>query len=65
MPGMSGPELQQELARLKSAIPIVFIAASDDISIPRLLQRGAVACLTKPFSEAAIFEAVNTALTRE
>jgi FixJ family two-component response regulator len=66
MPGMSGPELQQELARRKSGIPIVFITAfSDDTSIPRLLQRGAVACLTKPFSEAAIFEAVNTALTRE
>jgi FixJ family two-component response regulator len=65
MPGMSGPELQQELARRKSNIPIVFITAfSDETSLPWLLRRGAVACLIKPFSEAAILEAVNTALAR-
>jgi FixJ family two-component response regulator len=65
MPGMTGPELQQELARREAAIPIVFITARpDDRTLAGLLRRGAVACLTKPFSETAIIEAVNAALAR-
>ena len=63
MPGMSGPELQQELSRRQRAIPIVFITANGDQTVrPRLLARGAVECLFKPFSEAALLEALNTAL---
>lgn len=63
MPGMSGPELQLELARRKHDIPIVFITANTDDSLrPRLLSRGAVAYLRKPYSEAAMIEAVNAAL---
>lgn len=63
MPGMSGPELQLELARRKHDIPIVFITAnSDDNLRPTVLKRGAVAYLTKPFSEAAMLAAVNAAL---
>jgi FixJ family two-component response regulator len=63
MPGMTGPELQLELARRKHDIPIVFITAnSDDNLRPRVLKRGAVAYLTKPFSETAILEAINAAL---
>ncbi len=65
MPGMTGPELQQELARRNAGIPIVFITARpDDRTLAGLLRRGAVACLTKPFSETAIIEAVNAALAR-
>jgi FixJ family two-component response regulator len=63
MPGMTGPELQQELARQRRDIPIVFITAhSIDRVRPQVLKRGAVACLFKPFSETAILEAVNAAL---
>ena len=63
MPGMSGPELQLELARRKHDIPIVFITANTDDSLrPRLLTRGAVAYLRKPYSETAMIEAVNAAL---
>lgn len=63
MPGMTGPELQLEIARLKHDIPIVFITANSNNNLrPRLLKRGAVAYLTKPFSETAILEAVNAAL---
>jgi FixJ family two-component response regulator len=63
LPGMSGPDLQQELTRRGNAIPIVFITAQGDTSLgPRLLARGAVACLLKPFSDDALLEAVNTAL---
>jgi FixJ family two-component response regulator len=62
MPGMTGPELQQVLARRRQRIPIVFITAhSDEKIIPLVLQRGAVACLTKPFSEEAILQAIRAA----
>jgi FixJ family two-component response regulator len=63
MPGMSGPDLQQELTRRRQMIPIVFITAHGDRAMrPRLLARGAVECLLKPFSEAALIDAVSTAL---
>ena len=63
MPGMGGHELQLELARRCHEIPIVFITAhQDDTLRPRVLARGAVECLFKPFSDAALLEAVNTAL---
>jgi FixJ family two-component response regulator len=62
MPGMTGPALQEELIRRRHDIPIVFITAhSDDRIVPRLLERGAVACLYKPLSESALLEAVNRA----
>src|SRR5262245_13881565 len=45
LPGLSGPELQQELGRSGKRIPIVFITAQGDRSLgPRLLAAGAVAC---------------------
>jgi FixJ family two-component response regulator len=63
MPGMSGPDLQRELARRRQRIPIVFITGHGDDTIrPRLLARGAVECLFKPFSEAALLDAITTAL---
>ena len=63
MPDMSGPELQQELIRRQQEIPIVFITANGDQTIrPRLLAQGAVECLFKPFSEAALHDALNAAL---
>jgi FixJ family two-component response regulator len=63
MPGMSGPELQQELVRRGREIPIVFITANGDRTVrPRLLAHGAVECLFKPFSETALLDALNAAL---
>jgi len=63
MPGMSGPDLQQELRRRRQEIPIVFITARNDETIrPHLLAQGAVECLFKPFSEAALLDALNAAL---
>jgi FixJ family two-component response regulator len=64
MPGMSGPELQQELTRRGQQIPIVFITAYGDVAVLRRLRaRGAVRCLVKPFSDAALLDAVDAALT--
>jgi FixJ family two-component response regulator len=63
MPGMSGPDLQQELTHRRQKIPIVFITASGDRTVrPRLLAQGAVECLFKPFSEVALLDALNAAL---
>ena len=63
MPGVSGPDLQSELARRRLELPIVFITANHDSTLrPRLLARGAVECLFKPFSETALLEALQTAL---
>jgi FixJ family two-component response regulator len=63
MPGMSGPELQKELNRRKIKIPIIFITGHRDEALrSRLIQQGAVACLIKPFSDAAMLETLNSAL---
>jgi FixJ family two-component response regulator len=65
LPGMSGPDLQQELMRRGQPIPIIFITAQGDKSLPALLiGRGAVACLLKPFSDTALLDALHTALER-
>ena len=63
LPGMSGPDLQEELMSRGNDIPIVFITAQDDKTLrPRLIARGAAACLFKPFSDTALIEAVEAAL---
>jgi FixJ family two-component response regulator len=63
MPGMSGVELQRELARRGKHIPIVFITAHAEPSLRQLvLQQGTSACLFKPFSDTVLLEALNTAL---
>jgi FixJ family two-component response regulator len=66
MPGMTGPDLQRELARRRQEIPTVFITAHADETVrPRMLQQGAVECLFKPFSEAALLDALNAAFHLE
>ncbi len=63
MPGMSGPELQQELTHRHLQLPIVFITANRDETFRlRLVERGATACLLKPFSEAELVRALGAAL---
>ena len=48
LPGMSGPDLQQERNVSEKPIPIVFITAQGDKSLrPRLLARGAVAWFSR------------------
>ena len=63
MPGMSGPDLQQELKLRRQEIPVVFMTAQRDETIrARMLERGAVDCLFKPFSDTALLDALNAAL---
>jgi FixJ family two-component response regulator len=65
MPGMSGLEVQEELKRRGQAIPIIFITGQKDEEIRKqAFRQGAVKFLHKPFSDSALFEAVNAALSR-
>lgn len=62
MPGMSGPAVQQELMRRRKMIPIVFITAHLGENVrSKLIEQGAVECLSKPFSDTALREALNAA----
>ena len=66
MPGMSGPGLQRELKLRRQKIPIVFITAQREVTVrPQALGQGAIECLFKPFSDTALFDAVNSALHRK
>ena len=63
MPGLSGPEVQKELSRRGFVAPVIFITARPDGAVrSEVLGAGAVAFLVKPFSEAAIIDAINAAL---
>jgi FixJ family two-component response regulator len=64
MPGMTGIELQAELKQRESQIPIIFITATRDETIrARVVELGAVACLTKPFTEADLLEELRSVIT--
>jgi FixJ family two-component response regulator len=61
MPGMTGPELQRELAIRRRNVPIIFITAQREEALrPRLLKLGAVECLLKPFNETDLLQALDT-----
>ena len=65
MPGMSGLEVQEELKRRGQAIPVIFITGQKDEEIRKqAFSQGAVNFLYKPFSDSALLEAVNAALSR-
>ena len=63
MPGMSGLELQRQLAVSNSDLPIIFITAHENEDQRRqALEAGAVAFLYKPLFEEALLDAIDTAL---
>ena len=66
MPGMSGPDLLRELTRRQQRIPTIFITAhGSDATRPQLIAEGAVDCLLKPFSDTALREAIDAALSAD
>jgi FixJ family two-component response regulator len=63
MPGMSGPDLLNELLRRGYRIPVIFITALEDACEHSQLRHGdVVECLIKPFSEAQLLKALSAAL---
>lgn len=66
LPGLSGLDLQQELARKGLAIPIVFVTAHGDVPMSvQAMKAGAVEFLTKPFREQQLLDAVQQAIDRD
>lgn len=65
MRGMSGLELQQQLAKANYKIPLIFITAhaSDREARTRALQAGAIDVLYKPFKEEILLKHVYAALS--
>jgi FixJ family two-component response regulator len=61
MPEMSGLELQRHLLA-SHPIPIIFITARNGKSREQALRAGAIAFLTKPFSDEALIDSLHTAL---
>jgi RNA polymerase sigma factor (sigma-70 family) len=64
MPGLSGLELQRQLARAESPLPIVFITGHGDIPMTvRAIKAGAVEFLPKPFRDQDLLDAIEQSLT--
>jgi len=62
MPGMTGLELQQYLARKGIRIPTIIITACDEAGMrERCTSAGAIAYLAKPVPQAALFAAIEAA----
>jgi FixJ family two-component response regulator len=60
LPGLSGLDLQEELATAKIDLPIVFVTGHGDIPMTvRAMKAGAVEFLTKPFREQDLLEAIH------
>jgi len=66
LPGLSGLDLQRELARMEVQIPIIFITGHADIPMSvRAMKAGAVEFLTKPFREQDLLDAIQQAIERD
>ena len=66
LPGLSGLELQRELATANRQIPIVFITAHGDIPMTvQAMKGGAIEFLTKPFRDQDLLDAIDTGLARD
>jgi FixJ family two-component response regulator len=66
MPGLTGLELQEALARIGVRIPIIFMTGHGDIPMSvRAMKAGAVEFLTKPFREDDMLRAITNAIERD
>jgi DNA-binding NtrC family response regulator len=63
LPGISGLDLQQELARRDAQIPIIFMTGYGDIPMSvRAMKAGAIEFLTKPFGDEDLLSAIDQAI---
>lgn len=66
LPGLSGLDLQTELAKASMRIPIIFITGHGDIPMTvRAMKGGAVDFLTKPFRDQDLLDAVVSAIDKD
>lgn len=65
MPGMSGLELQERLARERIALPIIIITGHGDIAMAvRAMKAGALDFIEKPFDDQALLDRIHEAIER-
>jgi FixJ family two-component response regulator len=66
LPGLSGLDLQRELAAAGAPVPIVFITGHGDIPMSvQAMKAGAVEFLTKPFRDQQLLDAIQQAIERD
>lgn len=63
MPGMSGLDLQKQLAESNASLPIIFITGHGDVPMAvEAMKRGAAEFIQKPFRDQDLLDAIQTAL---
>lgn len=66
MPGLNGLQLQRELERRASPLPIVFLTGRGDIAASvQAMKHGATDFLTKPVDDTALLAAIHEALAAD
>jgi len=66
LPGLSGLDLQRELADTDGELPIIFLTGHGDIPMTvRAMKAGAIEFLTKPFRQQELLDAIRTAIERD
>jgi FixJ family two-component response regulator len=66
LPGLSGLDLQHELAAAQIDLPIIFMTGYGDIPMTvQAMKAGAVEFLTKPFRDQDLLDAIQHALERD
>ncbi|HEY2922898.1 MAG TPA: sigma-54 dependent transcriptional regulator, partial [Candidatus Binatia bacterium] len=66
LPGLSGLDLQQELAKANIQIPIIFLTGHGDIPTSvRAIKAGALEFLTKPFNDEDLLDAIQQGIARD
>jgi FixJ family two-component response regulator len=66
LPGLSGLDLQRELAAAQITMPIIFITGHGDIPMTvQAMKAGAVEFLTKPFRDQELLDAIAQAIERD
>ena len=65
LPGLSGLDLQQELAKADVQIPIIFLTGRGDIPMTvQAIKAGALEFLTKPFGDEDLLKAIRQGIAR-
>ena len=66
LPGLSGLDVQRQLAEARIQLPIIFITGHGDIKMSvDAMKAGAVEFLTKPFREQVLLDAIQQAVERD
>jgi two-component system, NarL family, response regulator len=65
LPGVSGLDVQEELAKSDVQVPIIFLTGYGDVpTTVRAVKAGAMNVLTKPFDDEVLLKAVRQCITR-